>query len=132
MSLFTTLPVSLVDSAVQPIATLDSALSISFRCQLPDAKSVVGEYVISEDEPTGVSPVLLIKHQESKTVKRSLASLKIDALTADDTYAGITVNLSVVNDRKHSDSQVVNQLEVMRCLMGTPGFLQGICDGMVG
>lgn len=74
MSLFSTNPVVVTDGV--------DTHSFSFRAQLPDNKSVVGEY-IDDDLLSIDGSKLVVKQDENSGKPRRLFSRRINLLTAD-------------------------------------------------
>jgi hypothetical protein len=132
MPLFTNAPVALTFEDAQPDCGLSVSKSYVFRAQLPDAKSVVGEYVeaINTSEDI-IHERLLVKYTDTAKTRRGLLSLQSEIKTNDDTFASSPVNLTFVYNKNTAAGDIKQQLETMRCLLGKSGFIDGFVAGMI-
>lgn len=80
--------------------------TFDFRAQIPNPKSIVGEYI--ESANTADQSTLTAKHElGSSRVQRSVLQHRILAdVDTEGTTEPITVNLSVAYDKRHSTTDV--------------------------
>jgi len=108
-----------------------TAHTFVFRGQLPDSKSVVGEYI--EPAAASTSQVKLdVKHDEtSKTVFRSLLQYKVYIAGADSILAPITVNFTVVYSKKHAAADVILAQKLLAAAVADASFHTGFSQRLI-
>lgn len=104
--------------------TVNTAARIfSFRAQLPDAKSVVGEW-IEDAAALSKASKLTIKHDtSSKTVVRSLLKYSKNEAIADGvTLKPMTVNLTLICHPEHSAAQQDDAIDMVAQALAAANF----------
>jgi hypothetical protein len=117
MSLFTASPVVVSDGT--------SDHTFTFRAQLPDTKSVVGEYTEPAADSDANSKLLVKQDESSKTKRKRLFSRRFDLVISDGvTFEPVTINYSIAYDKRH-DEDVIEALGhnvTVACLSKTEFF----------
>jgi len=99
MSLFATSPVVVSDG------TDDH--SFAFRAQLPDNKSVVGEYTEPAASAEANSKLLVKQDESAKTKRKRLFSRRFDLVISDGvTFEPVTINYSIAYDKRHDEDTI--------------------------
>lgn len=121
MPIFTN-PVTLTDGTDNHI--------FSFRAQMFDAKSIVGEWV----EPAAnyaTDSSITIKHDEKSTYARRLVQRKVKLLLADGTYSPLTINLTITHNPGHSATDIGKNLNVLVDAVQEAGFVNNLLQGLI-
>lgn len=107
--------------------------SFSFRAQLADDTSVVGEWI----EPAGTlqkDAKLVVKHDEkpSSTTRRRLLQSRGNYAIADGvTLKPITINFTITHHKEHTLSQITEIVTLMRDATGEADFVSNLTHGLV-
>lgn len=120
MSIFTN-PVTL---------TSDAAHTFVFRAQLPDPKSIVGEWV-EPAAPIGDESKILVKHTGSTTVKRHLFQRTIKVATPTRGMRPITVNFTVAHDIEHPSAAISREVALVVDGLGEASFIGNLLNGLI-
>lgn len=122
MSLFTN-PVVLTDGT--------DTHSFSFRAQLNDNKSVVGEWV----EPAAVLSAkssIIVKHDESSASKRRLLQRKVMLPLTDPLESSmLTINFTVTHHSEHVLADIQKQVNVITDAIAEVGFVNNLLQGLI-
>lgn len=121
--LFATNPVTVNDGDADHIFT--------FRAQLNDQRSTVGEWV----EPAADASLdskIVVKHDEnSATVRRRLVQRKVNAPTVDRGLRPITVNITVANDAQHSNADIIAAITLAVAAVNATNVKANLLAGMI-
>lgn len=105
--------------------------SFTFRAQLNEAKSTVGEWI----EPAATlraEPKIVVKHDASqKNVRRRLLKHTLNCLVATDVYKPINVNFSIAYDPAHAEADLIKAAKIVGDAMSEATFLQNFLRGLV-
>lgn len=86
----------------------------NFRAQLPDSKSVVGEWIEPAAAISAASKFTIKHDDSSKTIERGLIKYTCNKVIADGvTLKPITVNFTVIRHAEHTAAQVDEAMEMM-------------------
>lgn len=121
MSLFTT-PLVISDGTANH--------SFSFRAQLPDTKSIVGEYI----EPAAASSrqsKLIVKHDDSKAVKRRLFSRRVYRDNVSGELKLVTINTTVTYDSSVDNATVLAECKIHQNAISETGFWNNLLLGAI-
>lgn len=126
MGLFTN-PVVLTDG-------VDVTRNFSFRAQISDPKSVVGEWI--EDGPSiAEDSKLVVKHDSRSTTPRHLIQRKTNrhpsANTGDAILEPITINTTVVCSKAFTVAEVQTELNIHIDALQEANFLTGFLQGKI-
>lgn len=116
-----------------PVTLNNGAAHIySFKGQLPDPKSMIGQYVEAA-AAAALKQIILVKQDErSATVVRRLLSFKCEKTIADGiTYKPITVNLTAIYHPQHTSTQVSDQIKLVPAACGATDFYTNFLLGYV-
>lgn len=104
----------------------------SFRAQLPDTKSVVGEWVETAASLASASK-LVVKHDAtSKTAVRSLLKYSCNKTIADNlTLKPMTVNFTLICHPEHTAAQQDEVMEMMAQAVAAQGFRDGFSQKLI-
>lgn len=104
----------------------------SFRAQLPDPKSVVGEYVETA-APLSAASKLVVKHDAtSKTVTRSLLKYSCNKTVADGvTLKPLTINFTMICHPEHTAAQQDEAMELMAQAITAQAFRDGFSQKLI-
>lgn len=126
MGLFTN-PMTLVDSLI-------ADRIFSFRAQINEPGSIVGEYIETAAQIAAASKIV-VKHSTSKAgIKRHLVQrTETFDLTADPTDGSspIVVNVSVSHDKLATEEQIQNQITLMIDAMQETGFVANLTRELI-
>lgn len=102
-----------------------------FRGQMPDPRSIVGEYI----EPTATiesQSKIRIKHDvTSKTLKRSLLQSQRWVATSAGVLRPITCNTTVIYDPLHAAASVIAQSKLNGACMADASFHANFAAGLI-
>lgn len=106
--------------------------SFTFRAQLQDKKSVVGEWV-EPGSPTSSESRIVIKHDATSTLlRRRLLQRSTSVLLPDNvSMKPITVNLTVTHHPLHNLNDVEKQVNVVKSAVLTPNFVRNLMQGLI-
>lgn len=106
--------------------------SFSFRSQLSDKKTVVGEW-IEPLAPLADDSRILIKHDTSSpTVRRRLMQVVSSALLLDGvTRKPIVINLTVTYHPSHSEAEITKRMKILLAAAGKATFLANFLRGLI-
>lgn len=116
-----------------PVTINDGAAdrSFSFRAQIADSKSIVGEWI----EPAAAlsaSSKFVVKHDETKTdVRRRLLQRVENAAILDETLRPITVNFTVTHHPEHTEAQITAEVTLALNALGIATTLPALLDGLI-
>lgn len=116
-----------------PVVLNDGAAdhSFTFRAQIPDKKSIVGEWVepastLSEDSK------LTVKHDASSpTIKRRLVQRTKKVAINDGSLKLLTVNLTVTHHPEHTSAEITKQIVLLKDALNESTFVQNFLMGLV-
>lgn len=108
-----------------------TAHTFVFRGQIPDAKSIVGEYIEPAATAESASKVIVKHDVTSKTLKRSLLQRKVMVAGSDGVLYPITVNTTVTYNPKHSASSVTDQTKLQGACIGDATFHTNFALGLI-
>lgn len=126
MGLFTS-PLVLTDG-------VDTTRNFSFRAQVADAKSVIGEYI--EDGPSiAEESLLVVKHDTRSSTPRHLIQRKTNrhpaANTADTILKPMTVNLTFNGSKDFSAAEWQTELNILIDAAQEANFVAGMLAGKI-
>jgi citrate lyase alpha subunit len=122
MSLFTN-PVVLTDGT--------DTHSFSFRAQLNDNKSVVGEWVEPAAALSAKSSII-VKHDESSASKRRLLQRKVMLPLTDPLESSmLTINFTVTHHSEHALADIEKQVNVVTDAIAEGGFVNNLLQGLI-
>lgn len=107
--------------------------TFSFRAQLADNNSVVGEWI----EPAGTlqkDAKLVVKHDEkiTSTTRRRLLQCRGNYVIADGvTLKPITVNFTITHHKEHTLAQITELVTLIRDATGEADFVSNLSHGLV-
>lgn len=116
-----------------PIVLNDGAAdhTLTFRAQLADKKSIVGEWV----EPAATlasESKLIVKHDStSPVVKRRLLQRNVKVAIPDLSLRAITVNLTITHHPEHTSADIQKQVLLLKDAMSEPTFIQNFLMGLI-
>lgn len=119
-------PVTLTDG-------VDTTRIFSFRAQVADTKSIIGEYI--EDGPSiAENSLLVVKHDSRSTTPRHLLQRKTNrkpAAATADTLLPITVNVTFTGSNLFSAAEWQTELNIVIDAMQESNFLSGMLSGKI-
>lgn len=121
MPIFTN-PVSLTDGT--------DSHAFSFRAQMFDTKSIVGEWV-EPASPHVANSTITIKHDEKSTYARRLLQRKVELVLPDLTYSPLTINLTVTHNPLHSAVDIQKNLNILIDAVQESGFVNNLLQGLI-
>lgn len=121
--LFATNPVTINDGTADHI--------MSFRAQLNDSKSVVGEWVEPAADTSEESKIVIKHDSSSATVRRRLIQRRVMKTTTTRGLRPITVNTTVVYDVEHAASDVTDALLFADGVSIATGVKANLLSGMI-
>lgn len=105
--------------------------TFTFRAQLNEAKSTVGEWIEPAATLRAESKVV-VKHDSSqKSVRRRLLKHTIYSAVAADVYKPINVNFTIAYDPAHAESDLVKAAKIVGDALAEATFLQNFLRGLV-
>lgn len=123
MSLFTS-PVTFTVNTVARI--------FNFRAQLPDSKSVVGEWIEPSAALSAASKILVKHDPTSNTLSRSLLKYSCMKTVADGvTLKPMTVNISFFRHPEHTAAQSDEVLELATVAANSDAFRTNFAQGQI-
>lgn len=84
--------------------------TIALRGQLPSKNSIKTEYFEPGGTITLVSEYRIL--QPSQTVHNNVSRTKLEAPVEDDVLKPITVNISLIHDKRHSEADIAKAMAV--------------------
>lgn len=102
-----------------------------FRGQMPDDKSIVGQYIEPAASADSDSKIIVKHDVVSKTAKRSLLQRKVLVAGTDGVLYPITVNLTAVFNPKHTAANVTDQLKLVGDCMVDTSFYANFPIGLI-
>lgn len=121
--LFATNPVTVSDGTDNHIFT--------FRAQLNDSKSVVGEWVEPAADPSAESKIIVKHDTSSSTVRRRLIQRRVMATTATRGLRPITINTTVIYDVEHSAADITAAFTLSGNVNVASGVKANLIAGMI-
>lgn len=104
----------------------------NFRAQLPDAKSVVGEWIEPAAALSAQSKFTVKHDASSKTVVRSLIKYSCNKVIADGvTLKPMTVNFSLICHPEHTAAMQDEVLEMMAIATNLQAFRDGFSQKLI-
>lgn len=127
MGLFTD-PVVLTDG-------VDATRNFSFRAQISDSKSVVGEWIEDSSAPLAAESKIVVKHDNSSTNPRHLVQRKINrspaALNDASKLEPITINVTVNCSKNFTAAEVQTELNLTIDMCQEANFLANLLSGKI-
>lgn len=106
--------------------------TFSFRAQLPDKKSVVGEWIEPAASLLEDSKIIVKHDTASPTVRRRLLQRSITTLIGDGvTRKPITCNLTVTYHPTHSEADVAKAMKLIADAVAEAGFTTNFLRGLI-
>lgn len=105
--------------------------SFSFRAQLNEGKTVVGEWVEPAAELSQQSG-LIVKHDTSKsTTARRLLQRTAYLHIADGTFKKCTVNITVQHHPEHTLADITKQVNIIKDAVSEATFVNNFLKGLI-
>lgn len=105
--------------------------SFSFRAQLNDAKSIVGEWVEPAADLVNASTIL-VKHDAKSSVKRRLLQRRVMLPTTDPlVYKPVTINFTITHDTGHALALIQAEVNLVVDAVQEVGFVNNLLQGLI-
>jgi hypothetical protein len=105
--------------------------SFSYRAQLNDNKSIVGEWVEPAASLTDASAII-IKHDTKSVVKRRLLQRKIMLPTIDPLiFEPCTINFTITHHSSHALADIQKQVNVVVDAIQEENFVNNLLQGLI-
>lgn len=103
----------------------------AFRAQLPDKKSVIGEWIESA-APIADESKIIVKHDTSSaTVRRRLLQRKVNRSTTTRGLRPITINFTIAYDVEHTSTQIEAEVLLVKEALVKAGFVANFLNGHI-
>lgn len=102
----------------------------TFRSQLPDAKSIVGEWVEPAAELSENSKIV-VKHDAKGTVKRRLLQRTVSREILDGSLEPITINVTIAHHNEHTSEQIQPEVTIVTNAATDASFVNNFLQGLI-
>lgn len=119
---------------VDPLVANDGTndRTFNFRSQLPDKKSVVGEWVEPAAPLTDDSRIIIKHDTTSPVIRRRLMQHTQQVLLADGvTRKPVTVNLTLTYHSSHSEANITKCVKIAMAAMTKATFISNFLRGLI-
>lgn len=108
-----------------------SAHTFVFRGQMPDLKSIIGEYIEPAATIESASKIRIKHDVSSKTLRRSLLQSQRYVATSAGVLKPITCNTTVIYDPLHPAASVISQTKLNGACMADTTFHANFAQGLI-